>query len=300
MKIAVIFGGSGFVGTSLVRKLLDQGFRVRVVTRDKEKSAFLKTFASPDFLSLIEWNYHSLERLEGILENADFVVNLVGILYEEKSGDFRRNHTDLAKNIAHKCQELNVKNLVYVSALCAEKPSKSKYAASKLEAEIAVQDNFSGATILRPSIIFGEKDNFFNKFATLAKKPFGILPLINQGQTKFQPIYVEDLTQIIAQVPTDKKFKDKIYEVGGDKVYSFKTLLELVGSYCEREVRFINLPFFAAKILAFFMEGFTKKILTVDQVEMLKTDNILSEHNFKKDFAINPKSVEEIVPNYLR
>ena len=299
MKIAVIFGGSGFIGVSLIRKLLDQGYRLKIVTRDKEKSAFLKTFTSPDFLSLIEWNYKNYERLDSIIAGADLVVNLVGILAEGKKGDFHKYHADLSKNIAHKCHELHVKNLVYLSALAIDKPSKSKYAASKREAEKAIKEIFSGATILRPSIIFGERDNFFNKFASLSKT-FRILPLINHGATKFQPIYVEDLAEIIAKIPENKKFKGKTYEIGSDKIYSFKNLMELVGSYCNREIRFINLSFFAAKTLAFFLEGFSKEILTMDQVELLKVDNVLSENNFKKDFGIHPKSIEEIVPNYLR
>ncbi len=299
MKIAVIFGGSGFLGVSLIRKLLDQNYRVKIVTRDKEKSAFFKTFTSPDFLSLVEWNYQNYERLDSIIAGADLVVNLVGLLAEEKKGDFKKYHVDLSKNIALKCHEFHVKNLVYLSALGIDKPSKSKYAASKREAEKMIQENFSSATILRPSIIFGERDNFFNKFATLSKS-FKILPLINHGATKFQPIYVEDLAQIIVRIPENKKFKSKVYEVGCDKIYSFKHLMELLGNYCNREIRFINLSFSGAKTLAFFLEIFSKKILTMDQVELLKIDSVLSENNFKKDFGINPKSVEEIVPNYLR
>lgn len=299
MKIAVVFGGSGFVGVSVIRKLLNQNYRVKVVTRDKEKSAFLKTFAAPDFLSLVEWNYQNYEKLDKIISGADLVIDLVGILAENKKGDFHKFHTELAKNIAEKSEELHVKNLIYVSALSVDKPSKSKYAASKLAAETAVLENFSHATILRPSIIFGSRDNFFNRFAKMAKC-FGILPLINNGETKFQPIHVEDLAEIIVKVPTIKKSRNRIYEIGCDKIYSFKHLLELVGSYTDREIKFVNLSFSAAKILAFFVEGFTKNILTQDQVESLKTDNVLSESDFKSDFGINPKSVEEIVPNYIR
>ncbi|MDX2083287.1 MAG: complex I NDUFA9 subunit family protein [Rickettsiales bacterium] len=303
MKIAVIFGGSGFVGKSVIRKLLKQGFRIKVITRDKEKSAFLKTFAAPDFLTLINWNYQNFDQLDSIISGADFVVNLVGILAEENKNDFDRFHTELSKKIAQKCQEFQVKNLVYVSALGVDKTSKSKYAASKIAAEKAILENFSQAIILRPSIIFGEDDNFFNKFAAMSKT-LPILPLINHGQTKFQPIYVEDLAEIISKIPDHKKLHDKnqnkIYEIGSDKIYSFKELLQLIGNYCDRRIIFINLPFFAAKILAFFLEIFTKKILTQDQVEMLKIDNVISENNFKQDFSINPKSIAEIVPNYIK
>jgi NADH dehydrogenase len=299
MKIAVIFGGSGFLGQSVIQKLLKQNFRIKVITQDKEKSAFLKTFAAPDFLTLIQWDYKNFEQLDGILKNAYFVINLVGILAEEKKGDFNKSHSELSDEISKRCHNLNTKNLVYVSALGANRTSKSLYLKSKILAEEKVLQNFPQATILRPSIIFGEGDNFFNKFAKMAR-PLGILPLINNGKTKFQPIYVEDVAEIICKSYDNKKVQGKIYEIGGDKVYSFKSLLEMVGSYLNIEIKFVNLPFAAASLLACFLEIATKKILTTDQIEMLKTDNVLSENNFKTDFAINPKMVEEIVPNYIR
>ncbi len=299
MQTVVIFGGSGFVGRNLIRKLLKKNFRVKIITRDQEKSAFLKTFAGPDFLSLQEWNYQNFTNLDEILLNSFAVVNLVGLLAEEKKGNFKKYHSELSGKIAEKCQELNVEYFVHLSALAIEKAVNSKYAKSKLEAEKLVSKNFPEATILRPSIIFGEEDNFFNKFAKMLKfTPF--LPLINDGKTKFQPIYVEDLTDIICKSISNKFYQGKIYEIGGDKIYSFKNLMEFVGSYCGKEIHFNNLPFYQAKLLAFVLEIFTKKILTKDQVELLKTDNILNENSFKKDFNIYPKSVEEIVPNYIK
>ncbi len=299
MKIAVIFGGSGFVGKSVIAKLLKKNFRIKIVTRDKEKVAFLKTFAAPDFLSLIQWDYKNFDKLDEIIQGADVVVNLIGILAEEKPGNFNKFHTKLSQAISEKCRDFNVSNLIYLSALNVNQTSTSKYATSKLAAEEAILTNFPNATILRPSIIFGTQDNFFNKFAAMSKG-LKILPLINNGATKFQPIYVEDLAEIIAKIPQTKIARNKIYEIGGDKIYSFKNLMELVASYCDREIKFINLPFFVAKILATFLEIFTKNILTKDQVEMLKIDSVLNENSFKSTFAINPKSIEEIVPNYLR
>lgn len=299
MQTIVIFGGSGFVGRNLIRKLLKKNFRVKIVTRDQEKSAFLKTFSGPDFLSLQEWNYQNFTKLDEILCDSFAVINLVGLLAEEKNGSFKKYHSELSGRISEKCQKLNVKYFVHLSALAIEKAVNSKYAQSKLAAEKLISQNFPNATILRPSIIFGEEDNFFNKFARMLKfSPF--LPLINDGKTKFQPIYVEDLTDIICKSISNKFYQGKIYEIGGDKIYSFKSLMEFVGSYCDKEIHFNNLPFYQAKLLAFILEIFTKKILTKDQVELLKTDNILSENSFKKDFNIYPKSVEEIVPNYIK
>lgn len=298
MKIAVIFGGSGFIGQSLIRKLLKQGFRIKVVTRNSEKASFLKTFAGVDFLSLTQWNFQSLDKLDDILSGSHVVINLVGLLYENKKGDFDKLHTNLAQNIATKCQELKVPNFTHLSALAVENSQNSKYAKSKFEAEKTILEHFRNAVILRPSIVFGKKDNFFNKFAKMAKNsPF--LPLINNGKTKFQPIYVEDLTNIICQTIDNEFVKGKIYEVAGNKTYTFKELLEITCSYVEKEPRFLNLNFCQAKFLASILEIFTKKILTKDQVELLKTDNVILDNKFQRDFKVNLKSVEEVVPNYI-
>ncbi|MBM5782524.1 MAG: complex I NDUFA9 subunit family protein [Pelagibacterales bacterium] len=298
MKIAVIFGGSGFIGQSLVKKLLNKGFRVKVVTRNPEQCAFLKTFAGVDFLSITQWNYKNKEKLDSIISGSHVVINLVGLLYENKKEDFKEFHTNLAQTISTKCNQLKIPNLIHISALAIQNSQNSKYAKSKLEAENSVLENFVNATILRPSIVFGKKDNFFNKFAQMSKtSPF--LPLINGGKSKFQPIYVEDLTSIICNSVDNLKVKGKCYEIGGNKVYSFKELLELVLSYVGKERKFINISFCQASLIAVFLEIFTKKILTKDQVELLKTDNILSEDSFKKDFQINLKSIEEIVPTYI-
>ncbi|MBU6338611.1 MAG: complex I NDUFA9 subunit family protein [Rickettsiales bacterium] len=298
MQTVIIFGGSGFVGRSLISKLLKQNFRVKIISRDYEKSSYLKTFAGPDILSIQAWNYHDFSKLDEIFTRDSIVINLVGLLAEEKKGDFKKYHTNLAEKIAKKCAEFNVKFFVQLSALAIEKSKTSKYALSKLEGEKLIIKNFPQATILRPSVIFGENDNFFNKFRNMIKFS-QFVPLIDNGKTNFQPIYVEDLTDIICKAISNNFYQGKIYEIGGDKIYSLKHLFELVGSYLDKEIRFNNLPLYQAKILAFFLEIFTKKILTRDQIELLKTDNILSDNSFKKDFNINPKSVEEIVPNYI-
>lgn len=298
MKTVTIFGGSGFVGRSLVRKLIAKNFRVKIITRDVEKSAFLKTFAGPDFLSLIYWDYKNFNQLENLIKGSDAVINLVGILAEKSRQDFENSHANLPKIIAEKCTKHKVEHFVHISALVVQSAAKSKYSLSKLKGEMLVAENFPNAIILRPSIIFGENDSFFNRFAKMLKtSPF--LPLINNGATKFQPIYVEDLTEIILQSILNKKHFGKIYEIGGDKIYSFKELLEMLARYMNKRAYFINLSFFQAKLLAFFLEFFTKNVLTRDQVESLKTDNALTNNNFKKDFAIHPKSVEEILPNML-
>jgi NADH dehydrogenase len=303
MKIVTIFAGSGFVGRSVVRKLIKNNFRVKIITRNKEKSAFLKTYAGPDFLSLVNWDYQNFSELENIIKNSSFVINLAGILFENKKDDFDKVHHILPSEIAKICSHLNIEKFIHISALGVEKNKNSKYGVSKFSGEEAVVKNFPNAIILKPSIVFGEEDNFFNKFATMLKiSPF--LPLIGGGQTKFQPIYVEDLAEIILQSLLIKDLSLKSFEAVGNQIFTFKELLELIGSYLDKKIIFIPIPFFAAKIKANFLCLITKKIITSDQVELLKSDNIASENfeknNYQKIFKISPKSVQEIVPNYIK
>ena len=299
MNKVVIFGGSGFVGQALVKELLSHGFRVKIISRDIHKISFFKTYAGVDFIALQQWDYQCQDQLDTILKGSHSVINLVGILAQKKKGDFIKFHSEFPEILAQKCHELDVENFVHISALAIENAKNSQYAKSKLQGETSIRQHFPDATILRPSIIFGPRDNFFNKFAKMAKT-LPALPLINDGKTKFQPIYVGDVAKLIVQSILHKKHQGQTYEIGGNKVYTFKTLLEFTGSYLGKdELRFSNLNFAQAKTLAGFLEIFTKNILTRDQVELLKTDNIVQDDRFKKAFSINLKAVEEIVPNYI-
>lgn len=299
MNTIVIFGGSGFVGKELIRELLNRNFRIKIISRDIEKISYFKTYAGVDFISLKQWDYKDYDQLDDILKGSHGVVNLVGILAEKKKGDFMKYHAELPEKIAQKCQALNIENFVHISALAIQKAKNSKYAQSKLTGEDLIKENFAQSTILRPSIIFGPQDNFFNKFAKMAKI-YPSMPLINSGKTQFQPIYVGDVAKIIAKSVSNNKHQGKTYEIGGNKSYTFKQLLEYTGSYLGKdELRYSNLKFPQAKTVAGFLEIFTKNILTRDQVELLKTDNIVEDNSFKEAFNINLKAVEEIVPNYI-
>jgi uncharacterized protein YbjT (DUF2867 family) len=302
IKTIVIFGGSGFVGRVLAKKLTANKIRVKIVTRSKEVAKDLTVTAGPDFLSVIEWDYKDQEKLEWILSNSDGVVNLVGILAEDKKNSFEKTHVDLTRNLAEKSSKIGIKYFVYNSALAIEKTSDSKYAESKLMAEKALQKYFPNATILRPSIIFGKDDNFFGRFKKMIKiLPF--LPLIGGGNTKFQPIFVDDVVEIIFKSLMSDHYQGKIYEIAGEEIYSFRQLIRLLEKSLKKKtynkVCLVKIPFFCANIMAGMLQIFTKKILTIDQVKLLKIDNVLSDNSFKKDFDIKPKSLKAILPQLV-
>jgi uncharacterized protein YbjT (DUF2867 family) len=293
MKTIVIFGGSGFVGRAVTKKLVKNNIRVKVITRDQERSSYVRVMNGPDFLSLIQWDYKDLEVLEEILSNSDGIVNLVGILNSSASNSFHKIHVDLNRMLAEKAKKMKVKYFIYNSALKIEQNPDSKYAQSKLGAEKAIQKIFPKATILRPSIIVGKNDHFFNRFKNMANKIL-LLPLIGGGKSKFQPIYVEDVAEIIFKALSKDIYQGKVYEIGGDEIYSFEELMKIIAKNLHKKIYFIHIPFFIANILAFFLSIFTKNILTCDQIKLLKSDNILSDQSFKKDFDITLKSLKEI------
>lgn len=300
-KVATIFGGTGFVGRQIVKNLAQRGYTIKIATRIPESAYFLKPCGAVGQIVPITCNYSNPASVASAVQGADYVVNCIGILFERgKHSQFQRAHVDTPAMIARACFDGLVKKFVHISALGCDKGT-SKYAKSKLTGEYAVLENFPNATILRPSVIFGEDDNFFNKFAELSRYlPF--LPLIGGGKTKFQPVYIGDVAQSATKAllePTDK-YCGHIYELGGPEIINFKEIYELISKYTARQRPLINLPFSIAKIEAVFLGLLPNPLLTCDQVESLKTDNIVygGARDFK-DFNITPKSMDIILPTYL-
>ncbi len=228
-KIVTIFGATGFLGKYLVKDLAEHGFTIKVAARAPEKAYFLKPLGEVGQIVPIFCNYSDANSIHDVVEGSDYVVNCVGILSERgKRSRFKKIHIDLAAMIAKVCSDERVSKFIHISALGCDKGS-SKYAKTKLEGEKAVAANYPDVTILRPSVMFGEDDNFINKFAELARYvPF--IPLVGGGKTKFQPVFVGDVAEAITKIIADKseKHEGRIYELAGYEVYDLKGIYEKI------------------------------------------------------------------------
>ncbi len=295
-----VFGGTGFVGRYLVQRLAREGARLRVMTRDPIAGAFLKPMGDPGQVVLVAGDVRDPAAIRRTIDDADTVVNLVGILYPRGARTFAAIHVEGARAIAEAAREAGARWLTHLSALGADARSDSDYARSKAAGEAAVSEAFPGATILRPSVIFGPEDDFFNRFARLARiSP--VLPLIGGGRTRFQPVYVGDVADAICRTVMDPGAAGRLYELGGPAVYSFRELMEIVMRETGRRRLLLPLPFGLAAFQARFLEWLPKPPLTRDQVKLLARDNVVSgEAPGLADLGIQATAVEAIVPRYLK
>ena len=300
-KIATIFGGTGFIGTQVVRELAAKGVTVKVATRVPESAYFLKPCGAVGQVVPFACDY-SVESIAAAVQNSDFVVNCIGILYERgKRQTFQRAHTDIPERIARQSLRAGVKRLVHISALACERGT-SKYAQSKHDGEMAVLNQFHEAVILRPSVVFGENDEFFNMFARMIQvlPSFIPLPLIGGGKTKFQPVFVGDVADAVMAGLHKTETSGKIYELGGADTIDFKGIYHRLFDEIHRKQALISTPFWFANIQAFFMSLLPKPLLTRDQVESLKTDNVMNENALGlKELGVNVTSMDSILPTYL-
>ncbi|MCB1532271.1 MAG: complex I NDUFA9 subunit family protein [Alphaproteobacteria bacterium] len=303
-KVATVFGGTGFIGTQVVRELAKRGVTVKVATRVPERAYFLKPAGAVGQVVPFACNYGDDSSLAQAVSGSDYVVNCVGILYERgRMRRFNRIHTDLPEVIAQACKKAGVERFVHISALGCD-TGTSKYAKSKLAGEKAVLKAYKTATILRPSVVFGEDDDFFNMFAHMARF-VPVLPLIGGGETRFQPVFVGDVADAAMAAlerPAlgDSNPQGNIYELGGPDVLSFKEIYELLFDYTQRPRPLVKLPFWAAKIEAFFLQFLPKPLLTPDQVESLKTDTVVGKKALTLvDLGVNATALRSILPRYL-
>ena len=272
----LIFGGSGQIGRHLIRKLTKNNFKVIVVTRNLHQKGYaIKTQANAGYIDIIEANIFDENKIRKLFTKTDICINLIGILYENgKRNTFKNIHSIFPSILAKLCKEYKVQQFVHLSALGINRAIDSEYAKSKLEGESNIQKNFSLATILRPSVVFSVDDNFTTNFMTLlGRLPF--FPLYYNGATKFSPIHCSDLTDTIYQV-ISKNIHSKIIECVGPETLSLKEILKKLLVLINKKRLLIPLPFFAAKISANFFQLFPKPLLTIDQLILLKYDNIPS------------------------
>ncbi len=297
--LITVFGGSGFLGRHLVSRLAKQGWIIRIAVRRPSAANFLKPLGDVGQITPVRAPIQDALAVRDAVQGARAVVNLVGILYEKGGRDFATIHTRGAHGIATAAAETGVRRLVHVSAIGADLHGEAEYARSKGAGEAAVKTAFPAATILRPSVVFGPEDDFFNRFAAMARLS-PALPLIGGGETKFQPVYVGDVADAIAKCLVDPATAGQTYELGGPRVYTFKALMELVLAQIGRERLLLPLPFALAEFEARFLELLPVPPLTRDQVKLLRRDNVVSPGALTlTDLGIQPTAAESILPMYM-
>ena len=275
-KNCLIFGGSGQIGRSLIRKLTKNNYRVTVVTRNiHQKSYKIKTQANAGYIEIIEANIFDEEKIRNLFKKADICINLIGILFEKKGvNTFKNIHTILPSLLAKLCKEYNLKHFIHLSALGINEAVDSDYAKSKLEGETNILKNFPLATILRPSVVYSVDDNFTTNFMTLLSR-LPVFPLYYSGKTKFAPIHCSDLTDTIFHV-ISKNIYSKIIECVGPEIISFKQILEKLQILIGKKRILLPFPLPLAKLTANLFEILPNPILTSDQLRLLKYNNVKS------------------------
>ena len=288
-KNCLIFGGSGQIGSFLIRKLTKNNIKVTVVTRNAHQRGLkIKTQGNAGYIDIKEANIYEEKKIETLFKDADFCINLIGILYEKKRGNtFKNIHTIFPTILAKLCKKYNLKNFIHVSALGINEAIDSKYAISKLQGENNILNILPKTTILRPSIVYSNSDNFSTQFMTLLNL-LPIFPLYYSGKTKFMPIHCTDLTEIIYYVLTNK-VETQVIECIGPEVLTFKEILQILLDLINKKRFLLPFPTPIAKLTAKFLQLMPKPLLTEDQLRLLKYDNV-SSGKYKTNFQIGVPS----------
>ena len=297
-KKILIFGATGQIGRHLIRKLTKNNYKVICQTRNLHKAIFLKTSGSIGYIDIKETKIFDYEKVSELVDNTDIVINLIGILFESgKINTFEKIHTLFPKFLSEICKKKN-KHLIHISSLGVENASDSKYAVSKAEGENKIFQNLPSATILKPSIVYSVNDSFTTRFMSLLNF-FPIFPLYYGGKTKFAPIHASDLTDIIFHV-IENNIRGKKIETVGPKVLTFLEILNILSKCINKKRVFLPLPLFLAKFSAKILEKMPNPLLTVDQLNLLKYDNISSENNMNNFDLGSPSKInfEEGVMKY--
>ena len=293
-----VFGGAGFIGRHVVRRLAQRGDRVTVVAR--HEAPYLQPMGDVGQIVVLQGSIRNAVLIAKAVADADAVINLVGILNEAGRQRFEAVQHEAAGRIAEAAAAAGARRLVQTSAIGADPQSPSRYATSKGRGEQAVRAAFPAATILRPSIVFGPEDHFFNRFAEMGRQ-LGALPLIGGGKTRFQPVYVGDVADAALAALDRPDGAGQTYELGGPEVLSFRQLMErLLAEIRRPDIRLIPLPFVLARLMALFAEFAPGKPMTSDQITLLRRDNIVSGNALTlHDLDIRPTALGEILPSYL-
>jgi NADH dehydrogenase len=297
-RLATVFGGSGFIGRYVVKRLAAAGYVVRVAVRDPEAAMFLRPMGAVGQIVPLYAPVGQEALVARATEGADVVINLTGILAEAKKGDFYRVHAEGAGRIARLAASSVARHLIHISAIGADAKSASDYARSKALGEAAVRSAFPRAVILQPSILFGPEDGFFNRFAGMARiSP--ILPIVG-GKTRFQPVYVGDVANAVLAGVTRDDAAGCLFELGGPDVKTFRELIEYMLKIIGKSRDVLDLPLPLARFQAMFLERLPGKLLTGDQIKLLQCDNIVAEGALDlASLGIVPTPMDLVLPGYL-
>jgi uncharacterized protein YbjT (DUF2867 family) len=300
--LVTVFGGSGFLGRHVVRALARRDFRIRAAVRRPDLAGHLQPLGRVGQIHAVQANVRYPASVQAAVREAAVVVNLVGILFERRRQSFGEVQAQGAGTIALAAAAEGAR-LVHVSALGANPDSAALYARTKAAGEAAVLQAAPAATVFRPSIVFGPEDDFFNRFGAMARMS-PALPLIGGGATRFQPVYVADVAEAIARAIEGRTRPGTTYELGGPDVRTFKELMQFVLAATERRRPLVPLPFWLAKLQAYVLQLLPTPLLTPDQVELLRQDNVVSDAakadgRTLEGLGIDPTSFETIVPSYL-
>jgi NADH dehydrogenase len=302
-RLITIIGGSGFVGRHIVRALARRGYRIRVACRRPDLAGHLQPLGTPGQIMPVQANVRYPASLAAACEGAFAVINLTGVLFSAGAQSFDAVHVFGAEAAAKAARAAKARMFIQMSAIGADESSTSGYARSKAEGEKRARAQFPGTIVLRPSIVFGPEDSFFNRFAELARfSP--VLPLIGGGETKFAPVFVGDVAEAVARLIDKGEADGKTYELGGPEVMSFRQLMQFTLDTIGRSRLLVPVPWGIARIQAAILGVLPKPLLTPDQVEMLRTDNVVSEAARRdgrtlEGLGIAAKSIEGVVPSYL-
>lgn len=297
-KVATVFGGSGFIGRYVVQRLAQQDYVVRVAVRDPAGARFLQTQGRVGQIVPLAAPVTDAAAVARAVEGAEAVVNLVGILYERRAGDFARIQGEAPGAVAAAAKAAGAESFVHLSAIGADAASPSLYAQTKAQGEAGVRAAFPEATILRPSVVFGPEDEFFNRFAAMAVLPF--MPVV-AGETRFQPVYVGDVADAVAAALADPAARGKTFELGGPRVMTMREVLRFILETTRRRRPMLDMPMGLMRFQAGLLQRLPKPPVTRDQLLLLERDNVVGPGT--PDLAalgIQAKAVEAVVPGYLK
>jgi uncharacterized protein YbjT (DUF2867 family) len=301
--LITVYGGSGFLGRHVVRAIAKTGARMRVAVRRPELAGHLQPLGDVGQINAVQANVRFPDSLIAAAEDADAVVNLVGILFPKGKQTFEAVQDEGARHVAEAARNAGARALVHVSAIGADPHSPSVYARSKAEGERAVRKVFPEAVILRPSVVFGPEDDFFNRFAKLARL-LPALPLFGGGKTKFQPVFAGDVAKAVLAGLGGQADASAPYELGGPEIVTLKEVMQRVLDYTMRKRLLVPVPFWFAKMQGAVLQWLPNPPLTLDQVRLLERDNVVSavairERHTLESLGIEPVAIPSVVPDYL-